>query len=227
MKKQIYFSLILAVFAVSLLAAQAPALAVSSDTLDLELSYSSVEKTEFTGEYWFVDQFGAGLYYEDERYYTSVLFQPVKDLKMKLGYDLTAESYWAGVDHLGRIGENLVVDSEIKRFWPDSGRKGEVDYWEYKTQLDIGIGGRNIISPGIEGYYSPENKPDPELFIHFDINWGFGNGFNLKFEPHVLVVGDFEHRITLSKDFENDLSTEIFAGQDREGEWEFGAVLSY
>ena len=54
MKKQICFNLILAVVAVSLLATQAPAFAVSPDTLDLELSYSSVEKAEFTGEYWFV-----------------------------------------------------------------------------------------------------------------------------------------------------------------------------
>lgn len=227
MKKRTYFSLILAAFIGSLLAVQTPLLAVSPDILDLELSYSSLEKTEFTGEYWFVDELGLGLYYEDARYYTSVLLQPIKDLKLKLGYDLTEESYWTGLDYRGKIGENLVIDSEIKRFWPGSDGEGGVEYWEYIAQLDIGIGGKNYISPGVEGYYAPDYNPDPEFFIHFNLNWGFGNGFSLKFEPHILVEGDFEHRITLNKKFENELTAGVFAGQDREGEWEFGAVLVY
>jgi len=224
MSKQNFFHLTLVALILGILVVQTPTLAVDPDQLDLELSYSTEDKTEFTGEYWW-NRIGLGIYYEDERYQPALLLKTAPDVKLKFGYDLTEDSYLAGLDGRWRLGDNLVVDAELNRFWPD-GEDG-IDYWDYKAQLDIGIGRANYISPGVEGYHAPDNQPDPELYIHFDLNWGFAEAWNLKYEPHILVEGEFEHRMTLTKDFTNGIQAGLFAEQEREKDWAFGVVFSY
>lgn len=205
----------------------APAGAKEEKAYSLRASYSLLEEFGFELSRRFNPSFYLNLGFSDQRWRLQAEFLPVPAWTFKAGYDVTDEKYLAGLEHRWRLGENITLLSALDYFRL---REGEGSSLDYRSCFQIGIGGDNLVYAGVQGEYVPPavNNPavhNPEFFIQLDLNWYFRRGWHLRFEPTIMVEGDFYHRLTLDRKWENGITGGLYIGQNRDYYWDAGLFI--
>lgn len=203
--------------------AAAPAGAGEDKSYAVRGSYSLLEDFSLEGDYRFDPSFYLNFSFLDKHWRLQAKYLPVPALALKAGYDATDGKYLAGLEHQWRLGENIMLLSEVTGFKP---REGDEYSLDYQSRFRIGIGGDNLVYAGIKGDYIPEVEHDPEFFVQLDLNWYFRHGWRLRFEPYIMVEGDFHHRISLDRKWDNGIKGGIFIGQNEEYYWDAGLFIN-
>lgn len=206
-----------------LLCVAAPAGAKEDKPYSIRGSYSLLEDFSFEVSRRFDPSFYLNLSFSDLCWRLQAEFLPVPALALKAGYDVTGEKYLAGLEHRWRLGENIMLLSAVDYYQP---REGEEYSLDYQSCFQIGIGGDNLVYAGVQGEYIPEADHNPEFFIQLDLNWYFRRGWHLRFEPTIMVEGDFYHRLTLNREWDNGIEGGFFIGQNREYYWDAGIFIN-